>query len=229
MDSGLLNRIFDQTQFSQKLDEGKPPIPLFKQACNDAQAIMDEHFRESQDAVTLVHARSWFMDTLLAHAWNLYFPKDTQNIALLAVGGYGRGELHPKSDIDILLLSEDETAFSEHSDAMQSFITFMWDIKLDVGHGVRTLADCQNEAEKDITIATNLMETRTLAGPTQLRDTMVEQTGPKHIWPSDQFFLAKWQEQKERQSKHHDIHNNLEPNIKKGQGGLRYIHTIVWT
>lgn len=229
MDSGLLNRIFNETQFAEQLSEGKPAIPLFKQACKDAQEVMDAHFHETKDAITLVHARSWFMDQLLAQAWAQYFPAESKNISLLAVGGYGRGELHPKSDIDVLLLSEDETAFSEHSDAMQSFITFMWDIKLDVGHGVRTLEDCQREAEKDITIATNLMETRTLAGPDSLRETMVEQTGPKHIWPSEQFFLAKWDEQKERQEKHHDIHNNLEPNIKKGQGGLRYIHTIVWT
>jgi len=228
MESGLLNRIFDPSQFKQELVDGKPPIPLFKQAGNHAQAIMDAHFREHKDAITLVHARSWFMDQLLLCAWDLYFPKDAQNICLLAVGGYGRGELHPKSDIDVLILSQDETAFNQHSDAMQNFITFMWDIKLDVGHGVRTLDDCQREAEKDITIATNLMETRTLAGPDSLRETMVEQTGPKHIWSSEQFFLAKWDEQKVRQEKHHDIHNNLEPNIKKGQGGLRYIHTIVW-
>ena len=228
MESGLLNRIFDPSQFKQELADGKPPIPLFKQAGNHAQAVMDEHFREHKDAIALVHARSWFMDKLLLCAWDLYFPQDARNICLLAVGGYGRGELHPKSDIDVLILSEDESAFNQHSDAMQSFITFMWDIKLDVGHGVRTLDDCQKEAEKDITIATNLMETRTLAGPDSLRETMVEQTGPKHIWPSDQFFLAKWDEQKVRQEKHHDIHNNLEPNIKKGQGGLRYIHTIVW-
>ncbi len=228
MDSGLLNQLFNQDQFSQQLAAGKPSIPLFKQAINASQTILDEHFRKTLDAVTLVHARSWFMDQLLATAWQQFFPTEFNNISLLAVGGYGRGELHPKSDIDILLLSEDEAAFSQHSEAMQGFITFMWDIKLDVGHGVRTLDDCKKEAAKDLTIATNLMETRTLAGPDTLRCEMVDTTGPKYIWPSDKFFSAKWQEQIDRHQKHEDIDYNLEPNIKNGQGGLRDIHSIVW-
>ncbi|EAT12155.1 [protein-PII] uridylyltransferase [Bermanella marisrubri] len=228
MVSELDLQIFDYDAFVRELDSGKPPIPLFKEAIKHAQSIMHEHFRATLDANTLVQARALFMDQLLQAAWTLYFPHDANNIALLAVGGYGRGELHPHSDIDILLLSEDESAFSEHSDAMQGFITFMWDIKLDVGHGVRTIADCQNEAEKDLTIVTNLMETRTLAGPDSLRTTMTALTGPKHIWPVGEFFLAKWQEQMERHDKHHDTDNNLEPNLKKSQGGLRDIHTVVW-
>lgn len=228
MDQGLLSRIFDEAAFATSLQEGKPPIPLFKEAIKHSQAVMDEHFKSTLDAVTLVYARSWFMDQLLKHAWLKFFPNNADNIALLAVGGYGRGELHPKSDIDILILNKDEAAFSANSDAMQSFITFMWDIKLDVGHGVRTIDDCKNEAAKDLTIATNLMETRTLIGADNLRETMREITGPNHIWPSHEFFLAKWEEQEERHEKHHDTDYNLEPNIKKGRGGLRDIHTIVW-
>lgn len=228
MDQGLQAKIFNFDAFQEQLASGKPAIPLFKTAIADAQSVMDEEFKATLDAVTLVHARSWFMDNLLKAAWLCFFPADADNIALLAVGGYGRGELHPKSDIDILLLSQDEDAFTEHSSAMQDFITFMWDIKLDVGHGVRTIDDCQREAEKDLTIVTNLMETRTLAGPTRLRENMVDITGPKNIWSSDEFFQAKWKEQIERREKHHDIDNNLEPNIKNGLGGLRDIHTIVW-
>lgn len=228
MNQGLLNAIFDESVFAQSLESGKPAIPLFKDAIRHSQDVMDHHFRTTLDAVTLVHARSWFMDQLLKHAWLQFFPKNTNNIALLAVGGYGRGELHPKSDIDILILNQDEAAFSANSEAMQNFITFMWDIKLDVGHGVRTIDDCKNEAAKDLTIVTNLMETRTLIGADHLRETMRDITGPENIWPSDVFFLAKWEEQKERHEKHHDTDYNLEPNIKKGQGGLRDIHTIVW-
>ncbi len=97
-------------------------------------------FRYKTSIKNLVSERSQFVDKLLQQQW-LSHQLDQFPIALIAVGGYGRGELHPKSDIDVLLLSLDESAFSEHSDAMQSFITFMWDIKLDVGHGVRTLDD----------------------------------------------------------------------------------------
>ena len=228
MDQGLLSRIFDLQAFNNELASGKPAIPLFKAAISHSEEVMHEEFRLTLDAVTLVHARSWFMDELLKSAWNKFFPADTQNISLLAVGGYGRGELHPKSDIDILLLSSDEEAFSEHSSAMQDFITFMWDIKLDVGHGVRTLDDCKREAEKDLTIATNLMETRTLAGPDDLRNNMATTTCAHNIWPSDEFFQAKWQEQTDRHNKHQDIDYNLEPNIKNGVGGLRDLHTVVW-
>lgn len=228
MESSLLSRIFDRQTFKNELASGKPAIPLFKAAITQSQAVMDEEFKRTLDANTLVHARSWFMDQLLDEAWSKFFPTNTKNIALLAVGGYGRGELHPKSDIDILLLSSDEAAFSEHSSAMQDFITFMWDIKLDVGHGVRTLEDCQREAKNDLTIATNLMETRTLAGADSLRSTMASTTNNQHIWPSDEFFQAKWQEQTDRHNKHQDIDYNLEPNIKNGVGGLRDLHTIVW-
>lgn len=228
MDKALLERVFQQPAFEEALASGSAVIPLFKKTIQTAQEVMDDHFKATLDAVTLVHCRSWFMDTLLKYAWQRFFPNDHDNIALLAVGGYGRGELHPKSDIDILLLSKNEDAFNQHASAMQDFITFMWDIKLDVGHGVRTIDDCQNEAAKDLTIATNLMETRTLAGPDHLRSTMVELTGPSKIWNSKDFFEAKWKEQVERHEKHHDIDNNLEPNIKNGLGGLRDIHTIVW-
>ncbi|MEY8205311.1 MAG: [protein-PII] uridylyltransferase [Bermanella sp.] len=228
MATGLLDQVFKETEFAAELAAGKPPIPLFKQAIQHSQLAMDSRFRDTLDAVSLVHCRSQFMDRLLTFAWQQFFPAHATNIALLAVGGYGRGELHPKSDIDILLLSQDEAAFSEHSDAMQGLITFLWDIKLDVGHGVRTLDDCQKEAGKDITIATNLMETRTLAGPDHLRQSMVHNTGPEHLWPSHEFFTAKWQEQIERHQKHHDSDNNLEPNIKNGVGGLRDLHTVVW-
>jgi [protein-PII] uridylyltransferase len=228
MDQDLLTRIFDNQTFQDNLASGQPAIPTFKSAIKHAQEVMHDEFRKSLDANTLVHARSWFMDHILKAAWDKFFPAHKSNISLLAVGGYGRGELHPKSDIDILLLSKDEDAFAEHSGSMQDFITFMWDLKLDIGHGVRTLDDCSREAKNDLTIATNLMETRTLAGPDALRSTMAANTSALNIWPSDEFFEAKWQEQTERHKKHQDIGYNLEPNIKNGIGGLRDLHTIVW-
>jgi [protein-PII] uridylyltransferase len=228
MDQDLLTRIFDKQAFQDNLASGKPAIPTFKKAIKHAQEAMHTEFRKTLDANTLVHARSWFMDYILKAAWDKFFPADKDNIALLAVGGYGRGELHPKSDIDILLLSKDEDSFSEHSSSMQDFITFMWDLKLDIGHGVRTLDDCSREAKNDLSIATNLMETRTLAGPDSLRSTMANNTSAEKIWPSDDFFEGKWQEQSDRHAKHQDIGYNLEPNIKNGIGGLRDLHTIVW-
>ncbi|MDG4869376.1 nucleotidyltransferase domain-containing protein, partial [Guyparkeria sp. 1SP6A2] len=94
-------------------------------------------------------------------------------IALVAVGGYGRGELHPHSDIDLLLLLEhdDDTPYRE---PLSAFVTFLWDIGLEIGHSVRSLNDCEREAEADVTVITNLLESRLIAGPETLREQMRE-------------------------------------------------------
>lgn len=219
--------LFEQADFRAKLAAGRP-IPVFKERLKAGQEFMYQHFRETLDAVGLVRLRSWFMDQMLAEAWHLYFPAQPDNIALLAVGGYGRGELHPHSDIDVLILLQDDAAFEAHKEPMQAFITFMWDIKLEVGHGVRTLADCEREARGDLTIMTNMMETRALAGPSGLRDEMRKLTSAERMWPSEVFFQAKWDEQIARQRKYQDTEYNLEPHIKNCPGGLRDMHTIAW-
>ena len=143
------------------------------------------------------------------------------------MGGYGRGELHPGSDIDLLILLR-----AEHTDALaetiEAFLRFLWDIGLEVGHSVRSLQACSHEAERDITVATNLMEARLLVGPAPLFRAMQASVGRNHIWPSRKFFEAKWQEQIARHHKYYDTGYNLEPNVKASPGGLRDIHMIGW-
>src|SRR5229473_3595423 len=97
-----------------------------------------------------------------------------------------------------------------------------------VGHSVRSLKDCAREGKKDITIATNLMEARLLQGDAGLFKTMQTMTSASQIWPSKQFFAAKWQEQIERHHRFDDTAYNLQPNIKEGPGGLRDIQMISW-
>ncbi|RYZ89889.1 MAG: [protein-PII] uridylyltransferase, partial [Moraxellaceae bacterium] len=108
------------------------------------------------------------------------------------------------------------------------FFTFLWDIKLEIGSSVRTVKQCIEIARNDITVATNIMESRTLVGDESLRHELLQQSAPNNIWPADAFFRAKWDEQIARHKKYNDTEYNLEPNIKNAPGGLRDIQTISW-
>lgn len=218
--------LFDVAAFRVELTASRMPIPLFKRALCDIQARLDERFRGGADIRDLVYGRAWCLDRLLEAAWSRHaWPDD--GIALLAVGGYGRGELHPHSDIDLLLLLEQD-GDAPFRQPIADFITFLWDIGLEIGHSVRSLNDCEREAKADVTVITNLLETRTLAGPESLRERMRARLSSKHIWPSDRFFAAKWQEQIARHYKHNNSEYQLEPNIKRSPGGLRDIQMIGW-
>jgi len=111
---------------------------------------------------------------------------------------------------------------------IEQLLTFLWDIGLEVGQSVRSVDECVEQAKQDITVTTNIMESRLLAGNQELLDQMREATSPKNIWPSDQFFKGKWEEQKLRYAKFDDTATNLEPNLKEGPGGLRDIQTVGW-
>jgi len=182
-------------------------------------------FLAGESVVDLVHARADLIDDVLTSLWREHI--EALGAALIAVGGYGRGELHPSSDVDIMLLVPD--ALPDGSDdGLSAFVTALWDIGLEVGHSVRSLAQCQEEAAADLTIATTLMEARLLAGPETLFAAMQEAIAPKNIWPSDQFFDEKRKEQIVRHHRYHDTAYNLEPNVKGSPGGLRDIQMIGW-
>lgn len=208
------------------------PLPVVKPLLAEIKQQCHDYFRETLDATTLVAHRCKLIDQILFCLWqNSGFNKQSDNegnIALLAVGGYGRGELQPHSDIDLLIVLKNEAAFDNHKEALQSFITLLWDLKLDIGHSVRTLDECVSEAEKDLTIITNMMEVRTLAGDKTLLEQLQEKTEPRTIWSGPEFFEAKWQELKNRHAKHADTEYNLEPNVKNSPGTLRDIQTINW-
>ena len=230
--SGYADRsLLDRNTLEQKLAQSTTPIPIFKDHLKAAQETLHSRFRSgvNKDSVirTLVHSRAWMMDQVLAVAWERYSWTDSK-VALIAVGGYGRGELLPKSDVDLLLLFESEADIDANIDAIQAFLTFLWDINLEVGHSVRTLDACLEEAEKDVTVATNLMESRLITGNEQLRLTMSDITGPDKIWPSKTFFKAKLNEQINRHEKYNETEYNLEPNVKGSPGGLRDIQMVGW-
>lgn len=174
----------------------------------------------------LVHERSRLMDMILTDIWNLIF-HESSDITLVAVGGYGRGELHPCSDIDILILLKEDNlqAYQTH---IERFITFLWDLRLEVGHSVRTPAECAKQAEADVTVVTNLLESRILTGTENLFHEMKRLTAENRIWSRDDFFDAKLAEQRKRHAKFDDTAYQLEPNLKEGPGGLRDLQTVGW-
>jgi len=217
--------LFDKECFAEELQSDASPISVFKNALQEGTQALNDAFDTGRTVVELVHKRAEFIDQLLIHAWQSMISRE--DLALVAVGGYGRGELHPASDIDLMIL-EKSRSNKETNKQIQQFLTFLWDIGLEVGQSVRTIKDCVAEGKADITVTTNIMEARLLAGDPELFDSMRKMTGPKKIWPTKKFFKAKLQEQVERHKKYANTEYSLEPNIKESPGGLRDIQMIGW-
>jgi [protein-PII] uridylyltransferase len=216
---------FDQPRFLIDIENGDP-IDVFRNALTAAREHFNSRFLEGEDVHHLVNEQSQFADVILRHAWQRFeWDKD---ISLVAVGGYGRGELHPHSDIDLLILMRRNKP-EKYRASIEKFLTFLWDIQLKIGHSTRSLRQCVDEARGDLTVATNLMETRLLCGDAKLLEKLLVKTGPRKIWSSAAFYSGKINEQKERHRKHADTEYNLEPNIKEAPGGLRDIQVINWT
>lgn len=215
---------FDQNRFRQALEE-KPIITVFKDALAAGSAQFNLRFCEGEDIRSLIYERALFIDCILHYAW--YRFEWPAGISLEAVGGYGRGELHPFSDIDLLILHRQDV-LAACRDNIEQFLAFLWDIGLEIGHSVRTVQQCVDIARDDITVATNIMESRTLVGDESLRLELQALAAPDQLWPADEFFRAKWDEQILRHQKYNDTEYNLEPNIKNAPGGLRDIQVVSW-
>ena len=203
------------------------PAP-WKPALAAADANIEQRFRDGESISVLVRLRARVVDRLLLEIWQRHgLAGDGQSRALVAVGGYGRGELHPFSDVDIMVLLADEPA-ADAAEPLAHFLTALWDVGLELGHSVRTVEQCRAEAGKDLTVATTLMEARCLAGPSELFERMQLAVEPSSIWPSAEFFAAKRKEQLGRHHRYDDTAYNLEPNVKGSPGGLRDIQMIGW-
>ena len=209
------------------LDDVDGDVKQYATALEAASQNLAERFLNGESVIELVRLRSVIVDNLLTHVWLHYTDAAEDELALVAVGGYGRGELHPWSDIDVTLLVSDELT-PESKDAISAFLTALWDIGLEIGHSVRTVTQCVREAANDISVATTLMESRLIHGSSELFVAMQSATSPDAIWPSAEFFVAKKAEQQERHHRYEDTAYKLEPNVKGSPGGLRDIQMIGW-
>jgi [protein-PII] uridylyltransferase len=209
------------------LEEGQFSPLTFRQVLDQGTELLKDRFVADEPVEDLVRDRARLVDIALRAAWINHTGKFAGDLALVAVGGYGRGELHPCSDIDIMVLLPKSDSAGWQPD-IERFLTFLWDIGLEVGHSVRSIDDCQRESLADISVATTLFEARLLAGPEPLFAGMRRALAPDRLWPSQDFFEAKVREQTERHHRYFDTAYNLEPNVKSSPGGLRDIQSIGW-
>ncbi|HEX4388770.1 MAG TPA: [protein-PII] uridylyltransferase [Steroidobacteraceae bacterium] len=208
-----------------QLKDSQDPA-AWRELLRQAHEELKDRFLAEEPVEELVHARAALVDLVLREAW-AWHGAGLAASALVAVGGYGRGELHPASDIDLLLLvpGSPEGAGGR---ALEKLVAFLWDIGLEVGHSVRTVAQCVEECIGNVSVMTTLLESRPIAGDATLLTAMRAALSPEHVWPVKTFFEAKVREQAERHLKAHDTAYNLEPNVKTGPGGLRDVQTIAW-
>jgi [protein-PII] uridylyltransferase len=202
-------------------------LGALKSGLQSMDAVLAGEFWDNAPVEILVRTRAWAVEQLLLLAWERLLPAGS-DMALVAVGGFGRGELHPHSDVDLMILLGEEPADAAERAAIEAFVTLLWDAGFHLGHSVRTLAECEAEARGDVVTATNLMESRLLSGPESLYAAMRADNAVERMWPGPEFFDAKFREQIERHERFEDTAYNLEPNIKEGPGGLRDIQTIGW-
>jgi len=183
--------------------------------------------RGEKSAEELLRLRSGLLDELLREAWRLHAGPALRGAALLAVGGYGRAEMYPASDVDVLVLLPQGYSKGARAEVGE-FLAFLWDAGLVLGHGARTVAESRDRARADITIMTALMEARLVAGSERLFGELDKAINTRGMWPAGQFFRTKVGEQAERRREHGDTASNLEPDVKNGPGGLRSLHTVNW-
>ncbi len=198
-----------------------------RQRYRDQKSIIFERLRTA-GAVRNIHATlralSALADQTLRALWdNASFGNA---LSLLAVGGYGRGELFPYSDIDVLLLLPERHAQAIDPARLEAFIGQCWDAGLEIGSSVRTIAECLDQAARDITVQTALLESRLVAGDKKLHSAFAERFAPT-VDPHT-FFAAKKQEMRHRHQRYEDTPYALEPNCKESPGGLRDLQILLW-
>lgn len=199
------------------------PALSFKEELKSAQLIVINSFKENHKAEQLLHDLCRNVDQLLSKIWRHFeLPKEA---ALVAVGGYGRGELFPYSDVDVLILLQQRPDVALR-DKLEKLVQLFWDIGLDIGHSIRTVDECLQESAADITVQTSLLEARLVTGSRKLFREMQEKYA--EAMKPQKFFQEKLLELQQRHVKYEDTPYSLEPNCKESPGGLRDLQVILW-
>jgi [protein-PII] uridylyltransferase len=197
-----------------------------RQLLGDIDRRIADAFAAGIEVLSLTTARSQAVENLVSHVWSACVG-DSTAIALYAVGGFGRGELFPHSDVDLLAL----TSTPPHGAsvrALESFFTCLWDVGLKPGHALRTFAECRELAAKDATVFTSILDARRIAGTSTLDPFFAELLADETIWPASDYLANKRADRDKRHARFDDTAYNLEPNLKDGPGGLRELQLVQW-
>ena len=195
-----------------------------RQRLTEVTKALAERYWQNHPVEELMDDLTSLVDELVLDAWQQHLSAHN-DVALFAVGGYGRRELHPGSDIDLLVLAKRPEKLRA---PIENFLRDVFDLNLEVGHSVRDVKGCLQQARADITVATALLERRVMAGDMTLVRKLDEKLKPDRVGSADEFFRAKYEEQTQRHDNYLDTDYNLEPNVKTSPGGLRDIHTALW-
>ena len=202
-------------------------ITTFKTFLENESTLIDQKL--NRDNVNeILNSRTKINDIAVIKIAENFFDNYEEYISIIAVGGYGRKELYPNSDTDLLILIEDRKKKSLQIH-IREFLTFLWDVGIEVSHSTRSLNDCIKEGRKDVSVATSLIESRYLYGSEDLFKSFQKKINKKGaFWKNKKFFKEKTLEQNNRHLQFNNTAYNLEPNIKNGPGGLRDLHNIFW-
>ena len=184
-------------------------------------------FNEGYSIAALLDYRTHYVDEMMRSLYEHFELNNLPKLAMIAVGGYGRGELFLKSDIDLLIVSQDKLS-EEAQEQISSFISYLWDLKLDIGSSVRTIDECLEKVNADLTICTNLLENRFLCGDYKVYEFLLNTISKDSTWNTKRFFHAKVAEELERHHAYKDTSYALEPDLKQNPGGIRDIHVMQW-
>ncbi|MEQ8334811.1 [protein-PII] uridylyltransferase [Nisaea sp.] len=211
-------------------------LGLLRRTVDEGRSEIERRFLDSNDGAAAIHANTYLMDVLIntiaevatKKIYRNANPTQGEQICIAAVGGYGRGEMAPFSDLDLLfLLPYKQTPYSEQ--VVEYILYLLWDLRLKVGHSTRSVDECVRQAKADMTIRTTLLELRYLWGAEALfADLRVRFRQDVETGTAMEFVEAKLSESEERHDRLGDSRYVIEPNVKEGKGGLRDLHRLFW-